>query len=226
MTEPVMGTGGVLLPEPGYLEGLAKLAADNEILFVADEVITGFGRTGTMFACERYDLRPDLLLFAKGVTSGYAPLGGVLVAPSVADRFFAAGTDAIFRHGLTYMGHATGAAVAHANLDILAAESLVARAGELEGVLHRALAPLAGHPLVLEVRSGVGFLGGVQLRPDVSGDAVCDGCIDRGVVMRTISGNTLQVSPPFVVTDAEVARVAEVIAAALDAVLAGHGARA
>ncbi len=220
MTEPVLGTGGVIAPEPGYLEGLQQLARDHDILFIADEVITGFGRTGVMFASERWGLTPDMLLFAKGVTSGYAPLGGVLVAPSVADRFFAPGSEAIFRHGLTYMGHATGCAVARANLDVLETENLIARAAELEAVLHRAVQPLADHPLVREVRSGTGFLAGIQLDPEVSGDAVSLACIDRGVVMRTINANTLQVSPPFVVTDAEVATIAEVVGAAMDSVLA------
>jgi adenosylmethionine-8-amino-7-oxononanoate aminotransferase len=221
MTEPVLGTGGVIAPEPGYLEGLQKLARDNDILFVADEVITGFGRTGVMFACERFGLAPDLLLFAKGVTSGYAPLGGVLVAPSVADQFFADGSELIFRHGLTYMGHATGCAVAQANLDILDDEKLVARVAELEGVLDRAVQPLAEHPGVLEVRSGTGFLAGVQLSPQVLGDAVSSACIDRGVAMRTINANTLQVSPPFVVTDGEVELIAGTIRESLDAVMAG-----
>jgi adenosylmethionine-8-amino-7-oxononanoate aminotransferase len=219
MTEPVMGTGGVLLPAPGYLEGLQRLAHDNDILFIADEVITGFGRTGVMFACERFGLEPDLLLMAKGVTSGYAPLGGVLVAPSVANRFFSEGSTTIFRHGLTYSGHATGCAVAGANLDVLEDEGLVERAAKLEGVLHRAVQSLVDHPLVLEVRSGVGFLCGVQLVPDVPGDSVADACIERGVAMRTISANTLQISPPFVVTDEEVATIVDVIRESLDAAL-------
>ena len=174
-----------------------------------------------MFACERFGLQPDLLLMAKGVTSGYAPLGGVLVAPLVAERFFAEGSEAIFRHGLTYSGHATGCAVAEANLDVLEQESLVARVGELERVLHRAVQPLAEHPLVLDVRSGIGLLAGVQLHPEVSGDAVADACIERGVAMRTINANTLQVSPPFVVTDDEVGRIAAVIGSALDEVQGG-----
>ena len=219
VTEPVMGTGGVLAPEPGYLQGLAAVAARYDILFIVDEVITGFGRTGVMFACERFGLQPDMVLFAKGVTSGYAALGGVLVAPCVANQFFADDSMAIFRHGLTYMGHATGCAVAEANLKVLEEEGLVARAGELEAVLHQAVQSLSGHPLVHEVRSGTGFLAGVQLKPHVSGDAVASACIERGVAMRVITANTLQISPPFVVTDQEVATIADVIAAALDGML-------
>jgi adenosylmethionine-8-amino-7-oxononanoate aminotransferase len=216
VAEPVIGTGGVIPPAPGYLQGLQRLARDNDILFIADEVITGFGRTGAMFACERFGLSPDMVLMAKGITSGYAPLGGVLVGPSVADRFFSEDDAPVFRHGITYSGHATACAVGAANLDVLEEEDLVQRAGELEQVLHDSLEPLADHPLVTEVRSGVGFLAGVQLASDVDGDAVTDRCIAAGVITRVINGNTLQICPPFVVTDQEVERVATAIQEALD----------
>jgi len=217
VVEPVAGTGGVLLPEPGYLEGLQQLARDHDILLVVDEVITGFGRTGQMFASSRFGLEPDLLLMAKGITSGYAPLGGVLIAPRIADRFFTGEDAPMFRHGITYSGHATACAVAHANLDVLEQEQLVARAAELEGVLHRELAPLAQSPHVREVRSGVGFLAGVQLHPGVDGAAVAQSCLDAGVITRVITDNTLQICPPFVVTDEEVAGLARTLAAALEA---------
>jgi adenosylmethionine-8-amino-7-oxononanoate aminotransferase len=215
IAEPVVGTGGVIAPEPGYLTGLQDLARQNDILFISDEVITGFGRTGAMFASERFGLQPDMLLMAKGITSGYAPLGGVLIAPRVWEAFF--GDDApIFRHGLTYSGHATACAVGSAHLDILEDEGLVARAGELEGVLHRALKPLTDHKLVAEVRSGVGFLAGVELLPDVDAEAVADRCVDAGVITRLLARNTLQICPPFVVTDPEVDHIATAIHDALD----------
>jgi adenosylmethionine-8-amino-7-oxononanoate aminotransferase len=217
VAEPVMGTGGVIAPAAGYLGGLQRLARENDILLIIDEVITGFGRTGTMFACERFGLQPDLVLMAKGITSGYAPLGGVLVAPRVWKRFFASESAPVFRHGITYSGHATACAVAHANLDVIEQEGLVQRAAELEAVLHRALQPLVGHPLVAEVRSGVGFLAGVQLRPEVSAEVIEDRCTEAGLLMRTITDNTLHISPPFVVTDDEVSFIAKTIHAALDA---------
>jgi adenosylmethionine-8-amino-7-oxononanoate aminotransferase len=217
VAEPVIGTGGVIAPAPGYLDGLQELAREHDILFVADEVITGFGRTGAMFASQRFGLAPDMVLMAKGITSGYAPLGGVLISPRVWERFFTGDDAPIFRHGLTYSGHATACAVADANLDILEQEDLVARVAELEGVLDRAVKPLTDHRLVAEVRSGTGFLAGVQLLPDVPADVVADGCIERGVAMRMIHGNTLQISPPFVVTDDEVERIATTIGDALDA---------
>jgi len=216
VAEPVIGTGGVIAPAPGYLEGLQRLAREHDILFIADEVVTGFGRTGTMFACERFGLEPDLVLMAKGITSGYAPLGGVLVAPRVWDRYFNSDDAPILRHGITYSGHATACAVGHANLDILEQEHLLERSAELEGVLHNAIQPLADHPLVAEVRSGTGFLAGVQLRADVPGEAVVDACIDNGLLTRLIHDNTLHICPPFVVTDDEVSFIAKTIRVALD----------
>ena len=219
IAEPVIGTGGVIGPVPGYLEGLADICRTHDILLIADEVITGFGRTGRMFACERYGIEPDLVTMAKGVTSGYAPLGGVLVSPRVADRFFAgaAGGDApMFRHGLTYSGHATACAIAEANLDILEEENLVARAAQLEGVLATAVEPLGHHELVAEVRAGHGFMAGVQLREDVSGDRIVHLCTEAGVLIRTIHNNTLQICPPFVTTEEEVVLITTTIADALD----------
>ena len=111
----------------------------------------------------------------------------------------------ISRHGLTYSGHATACAVAHANIDILEREDLVTRSRELEGVLHRALAPLTAHPLVDEIRSGVGFMAGVQLAAAVNAESVANNCIDEGqVIMRALRGNTLQICPPVVVTEDDV----------------------
>lgn len=220
VAEPVIGTGGVHGPRPGYLEGLAGLAREIGALFVVDEVITGFGRTGRMFASQRWGLEPDMVTLAKGITSGYAPLGAVMVAPRIADRFFTDPQDGppapMFRHGLTYSGHATACAVAEANLDILAEEDLVARAADLEVVLDKALDPLRSHPLVAEVRAGAGFLAGVALTPEAAADEIAAACVDAGVALRAIHENTLQICPPFVVTDDEVAHIADTVAAALD----------
>ena len=219
IAEPVIGTGGVIGPADGYLQGLADLAREHDILLIADEVITGFGRAGQMFGCQRYGITPDLVTLAKGLTSGYAPLGAVLVSPRVADRFFAgpaAGDAPMFRHGLTYSGHATACVVAEANLDILDEEALVERAAHLETVLEKAVDPLRTHELVAEVRAGAAFMAGVQLRPDVSGDAVAEACTDAGVLIRTIHGNTLQICPPFVTTEDEISLIAETITRALD----------
>ncbi|HEX5193129.1 MAG TPA: aspartate aminotransferase family protein [Solirubrobacteraceae bacterium] len=213
--EPIIGTGGVILPAEGYLQRVEAICREHDVLFVADEVITGFGRTGEMFATGLFDLHPDMLVIAKGITSGYAPLGGLLVAPRVWEPFF---TDEapIFRHGVTYSGHATACAVAHANLDVLESEDLVQRVKALEPVLTRAVQPLAAHPLVTDVRSGIGLLAGVQLAPDVDSAAVARACLDERVVIRIITNNTIQISPPFVIEEDELSRIADAIATALD----------
>jgi adenosylmethionine-8-amino-7-oxononanoate aminotransferase len=214
--EPVLGTGGVIAPAPGYLESAGAICRENDVLFVVDEVITGFGRLGTMFASERFNLEPDLMLVAKGITSGYAPLGGVIVAPRVWRPFFEGDDAPIFRHGITYSGHATACAVAAANIDVLEEEALVARVAGLEPVLENALAPLADHPLVKELRSGVGLLAGVQLDPDVPGPEVVAHCLEAGVLVRVITDNTVQISPPFVVTEAELDKIGAVLFDALE----------
>jgi adenosylmethionine-8-amino-7-oxononanoate aminotransferase len=213
--EPIIGTGGVILPAPGYLERVEQICEEYDVLFVADEVITGFGRTGEMFATDLFGLHPDMIVMAKGITSGYAPLGGVLIAPRVWDPFFA--DDApIFRHGVTYSGHATACAVAQANLDVLESEQLVARVATLAPVLEQTMVPLTKHPLVTEVRTGIGLLAGVQLAPEVDGAAIARACLEQQVVVRIITNNTIQISPPFVIEEGELWRITGAIAAALD----------
>ncbi len=217
--EPIIGTGGVILPEPGYLERVEQLCREYDILYVLDEVITGFGRTGKMFATELFDLHPDMVIMAKGITSGYAALGGVLIGPRVQEPFYADSPDApVFRHGVTYSGHATACAVAQANLDVLENERLVERVAELAPVLTETLAPLADHRLVRGLRGGIGLIAGVELDGAVDGDAFQRACLDRGVLVRILGGNIVQVSPPFVITEAELREIPDAIADALDAV--------
>lgn len=215
ITEPVLGTGGVIPPTDGYFEGLQRLARDNDILLIVDEVITGFGRTGTMFASERYNLEADIVVMAKGITSGYAPLGGLLVSPRVWEPFYAGENSPVFRHGVTYSGHATSCAVAMENLNILERERLVERAGQLEVVLTRELSEVGRHELVTETRVG-GFLGGIVLDEQISADRVTESLVDYGVIARPLRGNTVQLSPPFVATDAEIEQVFSAIRAVLD----------
>ncbi|HEY6030632.1 MAG TPA: aminotransferase class III-fold pyridoxal phosphate-dependent enzyme, partial [Gaiellaceae bacterium] len=134
--EPVIGAGGVLAPPEGYLEAVRLICRERDVLFVADEVITGFGRCGSWFASERWSLEPDLLTCAKGITSGYLPLGALVVSPRVAEPFFRGGV--MWRHGYTYSGHATACAAALANLDVIEREGLVKRAAGLERELAEA----------------------------------------------------------------------------------------
>lgn len=203
ITEPIQGTGGVNPPEPGYLNAIEQLCRDNDILLILDEVITGFGRTGHMFAADRYGVTPDLITFAKGITSGYAPLGGVLVSPRIWEPFYLDSPDTpVLRQGATYAGHATAAAVALTHLDILERDRLVPRVGELEIVLRDQLTTLAAQPGVAQVRCA-GLLGGVSLDENLSAEEISDDLIELGFISRPLRGNTLQVSPPFIVTDAE-----------------------
>lgn len=219
--EPVVGAGGIYAPPPGYLEAARKICSEAGVLFVADEVITGFGRTGEWFASGRWDLAPDLMTCAKGITSGYLPLGAVIAAPTVWEPFFAEDAG-MFRHGYTYSGHASVAAAAMANIDILEREDLLARAVDLEPILSEALGPLARHDLVSEVRSGVGVLAAVQFDPGaIEADP---GLLARtvpalrahGVMTRMLASGAIQISPPLVITDDEVEELASAIGAALD----------
>lgn len=215
--EPVIGAGGVMIPPDGYLDRVQEICREREVLLVLDEVITGFGRTGEWFATGRYGLSPDLITVAKGITSGYLPLGGVIASARVAEPFWAEGTANVFRHGFTYSGHATACAVGLANIDVIEQEGLVGRVKELEPVLADALRPLTDHPAVADVRTGVGLLGAVELSDPSKLQAVIDAAYERGVLVRGIRGVALQVSPPFVITEDEIATTARVFGEALDA---------
>ena len=160
--EPVVGAGGVLFPPEGYLTRVQEICREQDILFVADEVITGFGRAGSWFGSERFGIEPDLMTVAKGLTSGYAPLGAVLAGPRVAEPFWRPGSAEVFRHGYTYQAHPASCAVGLANLDVIEREQLIPRVRELEAVLAARLSPLAGHELVSEVRTGAGLLAAVE----------------------------------------------------------------
>ncbi len=222
--EPVIGAGGVFAPPEGYLERVRSICRDAGVLFVADEVITGFGRMGDWFASNRWKLEPDLITCAKGITSGYLPMGAVVASPRVAEPFWN-GTAGLWRHGYTYSGHATVAAVAMANLDILERETLPKRALELETDLADALTPLAGHPMVEEVRAGTGVLAAVQLPTQaIAEDSTLPAravraCREAGVMTRTLATGGLQVSPALVIDRAELKELGDGIRAALDSLI-------
>ena len=222
--EPVIGAGGLIPPKPGYLEAVEKICHEHGILFVADEVICGFGRLGHWFGAERFGLKPDLITFAKGVTSGYLPLGGVIAAGGVASPFWD-GQGKPFRHGPTYSGHPTVAAAALANLDIIEREGLLQRSREMEGPLFDALSSLTDHPAISEARGGVGLLGAVEI--DSALLAEDPGLVLRahaavreaGVITRPL-GSALAVSPPLTITGEHVEVLRDGIRAGLDAVTA------
>src|ERR1700722_6064751 len=162
-SEPVIGAGGLYPPLPGYIEGLAALCERTGVLLVVDSVICGFGRLGTWFGIERWGVKPSMIVFAKGVTSGSLPLGGVIVSERVAEPFWGEPGGPVLRHGPTYSGHATCCAAALANIALLGRDRLVERGRELEGALLDALTPFAADPTVAEVRGGIGLLAAVEL---------------------------------------------------------------
>jgi putrescine aminotransferase len=219
--EPVIGAGGVFAAPDGYLEGVRSACRDAGVLFIADEVITGFGRTGAWFASVRWGLEPDLVTCAKGITSGYLPLGAVIAAPRVWEPFFAPGAG-MFRHGYTYTGHAAVSAAALANLDVMEREGLLDRAKHLEGALATALGPLADHPVVSEVRAGTGVLAAVQIDPEALASdpgllgRVVPACRRNGIMTRTLATGAIQVSPPLSLSDDEVDELASGLAGAVD----------
>ena len=220
--EPVIGAGGVHPPPDGYIEGVADLCAEHDVLLVIDSVICGFGRLGTWFGVERWEeVRPDLITFAKGVTSGYLPLGGVIVSGAVAAPFFEGPGSPMLRHGATYAGHPTCCVAALTVLDIYARENIIPRGRELERPLADALAPLAEHPAVSEVRSGLGLLAAVQLSPEALENEpaavarVTQGARDAGVLVRPLLGS-IAVSPPLVVEPDHITQIADALRAGLD----------
>ncbi len=223
--EPVIGAGGVHPPVEGYIEEVADICRRTGVLLVIDAVICGFGRLGTWFGIERWNVEPDMIVFAKGVTSGYLPLGGTIISERVAEPFWSTPGRATFRQGATYAGHATCCAAALANLDLLERDGLLARGQELEGELLSALEPLARHELVSEVRGGTGLLAAVELSSEVRTrrpSAVADvfkGAREHGVMVRPL-GAGVALSPPLTATPEHFKLAAEAIGAGLDGLMA------
>ena len=222
--EPVIGAGGVFAPMPGYWERVQELCRTHDVLLIADEVICGFGRLGTWFGCHRFGITPDLITCAKGITSGYLPLGAVIASLRVQEPFWSTPGSALFRHGYTYSGHPAVCAAGLANLDILEREGLIERVARLEPVLAEAMGQLQAIPLVHEVRAGVGLLAAVEVDPEARAadpgivDRLVAECRDRGVLTRGLAGHSLQVSPSFVIDESDLTRIAEVFAQALSGV--------
>jgi adenosylmethionine-8-amino-7-oxononanoate aminotransferase len=221
--EPVIGAGGVFPPPDGYLEAVRAVCHDTGVLFVADEVITGFGRCGDWFASTRFALEPDIVVCAKGISSGYLPLGAVLASPGVAEPFWAESAG-MWRHGYTYSGHAAVAAGALVNIDILENEGLPARSKAMEGALLDALKQLTDHDLVEDVRGGLGLLAAVQLQPDLVendpalGARVGAATREAGVLVRPLVGGALAVSPPLIIEESQLQELVDGVRAGLDTV--------
>ncbi|HTU31216.1 MAG TPA: aminotransferase class III-fold pyridoxal phosphate-dependent enzyme [Solirubrobacteraceae bacterium] len=200
--EPVIGAGGVYPPAPGYIEGVDALCRRTGALLVVDAVICAFGRLGTWFGIERWNVEPSMIVFAKGVTSGYLPLGGVMISEEIAEPFWREPGGPIFRHGSTYAGHATCCAAALANIALLERDGLLERGREQERALLAALAPLAADELVAEVRGGVGTMAAIELSAEVcerqprAAAALALGARAAGIFVRP-GGTAIAVSPPL-----------------------------
>jgi len=206
--EPVRGAGGVYPPPEGYWPEIRRICDETDILLVADEVITGFGRLGTWFGSSRFGIVPDIITGAKGVTSGYLPLGVVICGARVQEPFWR-GTAGVLRHGYTYSGHATACAVGIANLEIIDKEKLLRRVSDLEPVLAAEMRRLFDHPLVEEVRSA-GLTAAFQIsgearkkNPKIVEDVVRE-AKRNGVMTRSLLGHSVQISPPLVITEKEI----------------------
>jgi putrescine aminotransferase len=230
--EPVQGAGGVIIPPSTYWPEIQRICDKYDILLIADEVITGFGRLGTMFGSELMQIKPDLITFAKGVTSGYVPLGGVLVGSRVASVLIEKGGE--FNHGFTYSGHPVACAAALENLRILGDEQLVqAVAVDTGPYLKQKFASLGEHPLVSHPES-CGFVAGLNLvrkKADVVHDCeafdardgagmICRGhMFDNGIIMRAV-GDRMIIAPPLVMSRAQIDEMVGRIRDGLDATLA------
>jgi len=219
VTEPVQGAGGVFPPPSGYLEGLRRLCDDNGALLVFDEVITGFGRTGNWFATDTYAVKPDIITFAKGVTSGYQPLGGVLISRTVCD-VLESDPDFTFMHGYTYSGHPAASAAAIANINIIEDEGLVQRAEVIGDRLSGGLKALEKDGIFSEVR-GVGAIWAAQVT-DASteqGLVIRDKMTEMGVICRAING-ALAFCPPLVIEENDIDLIVDTAAKAVEEVTA------
>jgi putrescine aminotransferase len=208
--EPVIGAGGVRPVPIEYLHQVRDLVREAGGLFISDEVITGFGRVGDWFAAARFGLDPDLVLFAKGVTAGYQPLGGVIASPRVAAPFFEQ-PGTVWRHGYTYSAHATACAAALAVCSIYEQDGVFERARRLESLLAEAVANLEGSGPVTGTRAGTGAMAAVQLDPDdpTLAPRAAAAARDAGVITRALAGNGLQISPPLVFTEGHVEEMVE-----------------
>jgi adenosylmethionine-8-amino-7-oxononanoate aminotransferase len=209
ISEPVQGAGGVHPPADGYLEGLRRLCDDHGALLIFDEVICGFGRTGEWFGAQAFGVTPDLMTFAKGVTSGYLPLSGVIVSRAVCDELEEPGF--LLRTGYTYSGHHASCAAGVANLDLMEAEGLVARAIPVGERIREGLTALAGDGLIESWR-GMGAVYAAELGRDAI--PVRNEILANGVIVRPI-GTCLAICPPLVITDDEIGRIIDTMAAAL-----------
>ncbi len=221
IVEPMQGSGGVIVPPVGYLERLRKICDEHCILLIFDEVITGFGRLGEPFGAQRFGVTPDMIAFAKIVTNGVIPMGGVIVKPAIYDAFMTGPETAVeLFHGYTYSGHPVAAAAAHAALDAIAEEGSFKRARELEAVLEQAVHSLKGEPGVADIRN-IGLAAAVELepiqgKPGARALKVFERGLEEGMLYR-FTGDIVAMAPPFISTKPEIETMIEKLRVAIKA---------
>jgi adenosylmethionine-8-amino-7-oxononanoate aminotransferase len=222
IAEPVQGVGGVIVPPADYFPRLREICTQYDVLLIADEVITGWGRTGEWFGLKHYGVEPDILSFAKAITSGYQPLGGVQINDDIRDAIESAPEAETWMHGYTYSGHAAACAVGLANLAILEREDLAGHSKRLGPYLYAGLSKLLEFPFVGEVR-GQGLLCGVEIvtdketrQPDMAlAGKISKLVLDRGLRTRMV-GSTLAFSPPLIITEEQIDWIVETLGAVMD----------
>jgi beta-alanine--pyruvate transaminase len=224
IVEPMAGSTGVLVPPKGYLERLRAICSKHGILLIFDEVITGFGRLGSSFAAARFDVQPDMIVMAKGLTNGVIPMGAVAVSSPIHDAFMQGPEDAIeLFHGYTYSGHPVAAAAAIASLDVYREESLFDRAAAMSDYFEDAAHSLRQRRGVIDVRN-IGLVAGIELEPRGAESKrttraydVFVKCFERGVLIRT-TGEVIAVSPPLIAEKAHIDELFGTIGEVLDEV--------
>ena len=220
--EPIAGSAGVYLPPVGYLNRIREICDEHGILLILDEVITGFGRTGSNFGSDAFGVTPDIMTIAKGMTSGTVPMGGVLVKEEIYDTFMTGPEDAIeFFHGYTYSGHPLAAAAGLATLKVYEEEGLFENARKLAPVLEEEIHQIKGTKHVIDIRN-FGLLGAVELnpiegKPTARALSVFRECYDRGVLIRT-TGDTIAMCPPFIASADDIRKVVHTVKESLEAI--------
>jgi adenosylmethionine-8-amino-7-oxononanoate aminotransferase len=228
IAEPIQGAGGVIIPPDDYFRRIRQICDQHQVLLISDDVITGFGRTGTWFGLEHWGIEPDIMQFAKGITSGYVPLGGIGVSDTIRDAINSVPPGKRWMHAFTYSGHPTCCAVALRNIRILQEEALVARSAEMGQQLSARLAGLASLKGVGHVRS-LGLIGAVEVVADKATKALhppeaqmaqrlTDELLARGLYTR-VALDCICIAPPLVITSAELDRLVDIIGETVSAVV-------
>ena len=227
IAEPVQGAGGVIVPPPTYFEKIQPILKKYEILFIADEVITGFGRTGNLFGTQTYNLEPDLLTTAKMITSAYVPFSALYVSGKIYQACAdASASVGVFGHGYTYSGHPLGCAIALETLKIYEERNIVGHVRDVAPAFQRGLQQFAGHPIVGDVR-GVGLIGAIELAEETKarkpfdpkrgvGAYLVRRAQEHGLILRVMGGDIIAFSPPLIITEAEIAEMIKRFALALE----------